>query len=403
MAMEESKFRNRPRWSTPTKFTVSLVALALGVYLLFRFSAVLPPLILALILAYILSPLVNNLQQKTHLPRELAILLAYLIVLGTLTMLGWLIVPPFIEQLSGLGGDIQRLVRGFEIFLGRRLVIAGWQINLETLIEPLRQALQTLIEQVMANTVRILTEALSSIIWVIFIVVVTFYLIKDSQELSHWLEGLVPPLYREDYRLLREEINHIWGAFFRGQLALAGVVMLIFSVVCLGLGLPFPLAMAIFAGVMEFLPSLGHGIWLFVASILAFFIGSTWLPLPNWMFMLLVIGLHLIFEQFDLNYLIPRIIGRSVHLPPLVVILGIVSGALLAGVLGIFLAAPTIASLRVLGRYIYANLFDLDPFPLISSYPLPPPNPRWWKAKKGQFRPSDPSMEENCHEPHVKS
>jgi hypothetical protein len=101
--------------------------------------------------------------------------------------------------------------------------------------------------------------------------------------------------------------------------------------------------------------------------------------------------LHLIFEQFDLNYLIPRIIGRSVHLPPVVVILGIVSGALLAGVLGIFLAAPTIASLRVLGRYIYANLFDLDPFPIASSSPLPPPNPRWWQTGKEQPQPSDSS------------
>lgn len=389
--MTETEFRTRPHWSTPTKFTVSLVLLALGVYLLFRFSAVLPPLILATILAYILSPLVNSLEQRTHLPRGVLILLAYLILLGIFAMLAWLILPPFIEQLGGLGGDIQRLIGRFETFLGRRLVIAGWQINPETLIEPLRQALQSLIEQVVANTVNILTEFLSSIVWIIFIAVVTFYLIKDSQKLNRWLEGLVPPLYREDYHYLREEINQIWGSFFRGQLVLASVVALIFSVVCFGLGLPFPLAMAIFAGMMEFLPSLGHGIWLFVASVLAFFVGSTWLPLPNWVFMLIVIGLHLIFEQFDLNYLIPRIIGRSVHLPPLVVILGIVSGALLAGVLGIFLAAPTIASLRVIGRYIYANLFDLDPFPLTSSSPLPPPNPRWWQQGKRETLPSNSS------------
>jgi hypothetical protein len=61
------------------------------------------------------------------------------------------------------------------------------------------------------------------------------------------------------------------------------------------------------------------------------------------------------------------------------VILGIVSGAVLAGVLGILLAAPTIASARVLGRYLYANLFDLDPFAAASAPPLPPPNPRWWR------------------------
>jgi len=387
--MEERDYLSRPRWSNPTKFAVSLMVLALGVYLLFRFSAVLPPLILAVILAYILSPLVNRLQEALHLPRGAAILIAYLLVLAVLAVLGWLIIPPFIEQLSGLGGGIQRLTLSIETFLGRRLVIGGWQIKAENLIEPLRQALQALVEQVMANTVNLLAGILSSFVWVIFIAVVAFYLIKDGQEFIRWLESLVPPVYRVDVQFLKEEINTIWGAFFRGQLALAGVVTLIFAVISFGLGLPFPLAMAIFAGLMEFLPSLGHGIWLFVASLLAFFVGSTWLPLPNWIFMFLVIGLHLIFEQFDLNYLIPRIIGRSVHLPPVVVILGIVSGALLAGVLGIFLAAPTIASLRVLGRYIYANLFDLDPFPIASSSPLPPPNPRWWQAGKEQPQPSD--------------
>ena len=100
--------------------------------------------------------------------------------------------------------------------------------------------------------------------------------------------------------------------------------------------------------------------------------------------MLIVIGLQLFFQQFDINYLIPRIIGRRVHLPPLVVILGIVSGALLAGVLGVLLAAPTIASARVIGRYIYANLFDQDPFPDSVAPLLPPPNPRWWRKEPGE-------------------
>ena len=193
-----------------------------------------------------------------------------------------------------------------------------------------------------------------------------------------WLEGLVPPSYFIDYIQLRDEVSRIWGAFFRGQVILALVVATIFTIIGFILGLPFALAMGVFAGLMEFLPSLGHGIWLTTAALLALFAGSTSLPIPNWVFMLLIIGLHLVFEQFDLNYLIPRIIGRSVHLPPVVVILGIVGGAASAGVLGILLAAPTIASARVLGRYIYANLFDMDPFPSSVIQTLPPPNPRWW-------------------------
>jgi predicted PurR-regulated permease PerM len=102
-------------------------------------------------------------------------------------------------------------------------------------------------------------------------------------------------------------------------------------------------------------------------------------PGPNWAFAILIVVLHMVFQQFDLNYLIPRIIGRRVHLPPIVVILGIVTGAVLAGILGIPLAAPTIASARVIGRYIYSNLFDLEPFPVEEEQPLLSVNPKWWQ------------------------
>ena len=68
------------------------------------------------------------------------------------------------------------------------------------------------------------------------------------------------------------------------------------------------------------------------------------------------------FAQFDLNFLIPRIIGRQVNLHPMVVIIGIIVGASVGGVLGVALAAPVIASIRVLGRYVYCRLFGLDPF-----------------------------------------
>jgi predicted PurR-regulated permease PerM len=159
------------------------------------------------------------------------------------------------------------------------------------------------------------------------------------------------------------------------------VVTTIISIAGLIIGLPFALAMGVLAGILELVPSIGYIIWLIIASILVFTLGSNWMPIPNWAFTLLVIGLHLVFIQFDLNYLIPRIIGRRVQLPPLVVILGIVVGGVLAGVLGIFLAAPTIASARVIGRYIYANLTDQDPFPVQEDATLPPPDPQWWRKR----------------------
>ncbi len=247
------------------------------------------------------------------------------------------------------------------------------------LVQQLTTSLQGLVEPFIGQTLTLLVDIISSTVWVIFILVVSFYLVKDGPEIRKRLERLPPKEYRADYIRLRDEINIIWSSFFRGQLTLALVVGVLLTIVGIILGLPFALAMGILAGFLEFLPSIGHAIWLTIASILALFVGSTWLPIPNWAFALLVIGLHIVFQQFDLNYLIPRVIGHSVHLPPLVIILGIVAGAVLAGILGIPLAAPTIASARVIGRYIYANLFDLDPFPPRPPAPTPAPRSRWWQ------------------------
>ena len=98
------------------------------------------------------------------------------------------------------------------------------------------------------------------------------------------------------------------------------------------------------------------------AVLIAYFQGSAHLPLSNGWFALLVIGLYVVIQQFENNILVPRIIGRSLNLHPLVVIIGVIGGASLAGIMGIFLAAPILASLRIVGGYVYSKLLDLEPF-----------------------------------------
>ncbi len=377
----------RPSWTTQTKTIVLLLVLGLVIYLLYRFNAVIKPFILALVLAYVLAPVTNWFQERLKIHRGIATLLSYLTLIVMVTAILALLVPPLAEQAANLDLDLQRFVSQAETFLGRQYSLAGWVVDVDMLIQQLDSLVRGVVEPVFGQTLAILIEVISSFVWVIFIAVVTFYLIKDGPALSVWIENTVPPAYRQDYIFIRQELNQIWSAFFRGQLVLVLIVTVIFTVVGLLIGLPFVLPMAILAGFLEFLPSVGHAIWLVIASILAFFAGSSWLPIPNWAFMLLVISLHLFFQQFDLNYLIPRVIGKRMRLPPLVVILGIVAGAVLAGVIGILLAAPTIASARVLGRYVYANLTDEDPFPDSVAATLPPPNPRWWRKEHASATP----------------
>jgi predicted PurR-regulated permease PerM len=378
----------RPVWSPLTKSIVILLIVALVVFFLSRFSVAVAPVVLSVILAYILNPLVTSLQTKLRIPRVAAILIVYLILFLVIGYLITLAVPVLINQIRVISSDLDLLLLQARQLFAEPIQIGDYLvIDEQELLSGITDSLQRSIEGLLEQTLDLAATVIESIVWIVFIVIISIYLIKDSRPLMEWLEKLVPPLYRNDYNHLLKEINAIWGSFFRGQLLLALVVFVIIYVYARIVGLHGAFVMAILAGLMEFLPSVGHGIWLVVALAVGFFGGSTTLPVENWVFTLIILAGHIVFTQFDLNYLIPRIIGRSVKLPPMVVILGIVAGAALAGVLGVVLAAPSIASLRVIGRYVYANLVGIEPFSderIVE--PLPPPQLIWWQHLSSRIR-----------------
>ncbi len=370
---------DRPRWPYATKLTVSLLLLAFTVYLLSRFREIIPPLVIAVILAYILTPIVNVFQRHIHVHRVVAILITYVSIIAIIIGLPVLAFSVLGENFETFQVNPQLLITAVQNAFAKQYTVAGFTLHPSVIASQLLGALQGLLQPVVGQTVNIVKNIITSLIWVVLVFLVSIYLIKDSAKLEEWFTSHVPAMLLPDYQWMINEIDQIWSAFFRGQLLLSAIVAAIFIALGFILGLPFALAMGVLAGILEFFPSIGHGIWLVTAALLAFFLGSTWMPVPNWVFMLIVIGLHLVFEQLDMNYLIPRIVGRRVKLPPLVVILGIAAGAILAGVIGIPLAAPTIASLRIIGRYIFANLFDLEWQPISASQPLPPPKAYWWQ------------------------
>lgn len=375
----------RSSWPYATKLTISLLLVAFFIYLLSRFHEIIAPIIIAIIIAYILNPVVNSFQRWLRIPRGIAILITYIIALVIVIGIPILLISILGENLETLRFNPQKVITAVQSALAQEYTLAGFTIHPSALAGQVLNALQGLLQPVVGQTVTIVRNIITSLIWIVLIFIVSIYLIKDSSKLEEWFTAHLPKNFSRDYVLLRNEINEIWGAFFRGQILLSAIVALIFIAFGFILGLPFALAMGILAGILEFLPSLGHTIWLVTAALLAYFLGSTWIPVPHWAFMLIVIGLDLIFEQFDMNFLIPRIVGRRVHLPTLVVILGIFAGAILAGVLGIPLAAPTIASMRVIGRYIFANLFDMEWKPVSATQPLPPPKTYWWqRTQRGE-------------------
>lgn len=370
----------RPAWSIQTKIIVVVLALLGMGYAIYQFRGVITPFILAVVLAYVLGPLVISLQKRLRLPRGVGILLVYLVLFVLIAAVLALIVPGAIREAGRFASNADSFLNKIHDLVQGKFAIGEFTISGEDIFTQLVSSFKTIVEPLVGTTFDLLKSILSSLTWIVFIVIISIYLILDSEKISAWLERLPPPAERGDFIHLKTEMGSIWQSFFRGQLLLTVVVSTIITIEGMIIGMPYPLYMGILAGLLEFFPSIGHGIWLVIASLVALLAGSTWLPVPNWAFWLILLGCHIVFTQFDLNYLIPRIIGRSVHLSPLVVILGILAGASLAGVLGVVLAAPTIASLRVLARYIYARLLDLDPFaPGDVTEPLPPPNPEWWR------------------------
>jgi predicted PurR-regulated permease PerM len=144
------------------------------------------------------------------------------------------------------------------------------------------------------------------------------------------------------------------------------------------LGVRGAFALGVFAGVMELIPNLGPFLAAVPAVIVALLQGSTTLPVSSWVFALIVIGFYLLVQQFENTFVVPRILGEAVDLHALVVMLGVLIGANVAGIVGALLAAPVIASGREITRYLYLKTLGLPPFPP-EPEPTGPPSPSLWQ------------------------
>jgi predicted PurR-regulated permease PerM len=332
--------------------------------MLYRFRQLLPPLVIAIVLAYVLNPLVAVIVRRTGLSRTLAVVLLYLVLIALLSLLPVLLVPSLMKQLRAVDLNLRQIGEDFEHFLAQPVFLFGYHLEIEEAWRQVIGTLESFISPIATRTVGVLFDAVTSLAWLGFVLVASFYMLKDQPAILRYLQHLLPPRYRTDVRMLAAEINSIWNSFFRGQLILSLVVGFTVGILTAAVGLRNAVALGTLAGLLEVLPNIGPTVAAIPAILTALLQGSTYIPLPPFWFALLVTGLYVLIQQVENNYLVPRIIGRSLNLHPLVVIVAIVAGANLAGVLGALLAAPTLASFRVLVGYTYRKLLDEPPFPV---------------------------------------
>lgn len=379
-----------PTWSRDTKFIVTMIALLVALALVYLARGVIPLLVLAAVLAYIFQPLVGWLERR-RVKRGLAsatavILLVLLVVLAPLLLIPATVsgVRAILEVLSDLPQVFEQTITAF-VTRNPQVSAFGYTIDMATAVNQAEVMLNEAIAEIelpgitdlISYTLQgvrtasgilstaagiasgVATVAFSSLLLLIY----TFFLTKDGVELGGWLDNLLLPQYQPEARELGHRLNLVWKSFFRGQLLLSLTVGVVTFIATSLLGLPGSIVLGILAGVLEVVPNLGPVLAMIPAVLVALIRGSTYLPIENnLVFALIVVLVYVLIQQVENNVLVPRIMGQSLNLHPLLVLVGVVVGAGFAGILGAFLAGPVLASLKILGWYAHAKVNDMDPF-----------------------------------------
>jgi len=364
-----------PRWSMLTKALIALSILAGIAFILLRFQAAVAPLMMAVIVAYLLNPIVLTLIRRFRLPRSAAVFIIFaVLVLILFSLLGG--AGLFLQQqLSGMLSSIEMFLANLpqsireisrQSFTMGPLVFRPTDIDLTIYQDALLNSLR----EGFSRTTDLLTMAASQVAvffaWVAFVIIIAYYLLNDFPTLASGILRVVPPEYHRDAERLMAELGPIWNAFLRGQATLGVVMAIIVGSTMSILGLRYSLAIGLFAGFMEFIPIIGPYSVLVLEILVAIFQPSNWMGLPPDAFAIGIVVAGIAILQIEGNFLSPRIMGGQLRLHPALVIIGAFIGASLAGIPGLLLSSPTVATMRLFGRYIYAKMQDLPPWPALA-------------------------------------
>jgi len=342
--------------------TFLLVAWAVG-----SLQLVLAPFLTALLLAYVLDPVVDALE-RIRLPRAVASGLLLLVV-GALAGLVFVVVlPPAIEGMGDLLGEANQaghalvdLVRPWLSRLPSDRAEALAQEVLPQLGGWLQRVGTTLLQGV-GSVGRGLSAAGQVVSFVVITPVLLFYLLVDIDRMRDGAVALVPRAHRPGVTAFLAELDGLVAAYFRGQVIVSLVVGVLTAVLLVVLEVPHGVAIGIGSGLLNLVPIVGFWLGLLLA-LLATLMGVT----PVWPTLLWVGVGYVAIQQLEGQLLSPRIVGKEVGLPPVAILMGIVIFGSLFGLVGVLVAVPLTAmsrmvATRLVARYRRSAAFgDSDP------------------------------------------
>jgi len=201
-----------------------------------------------------------------------------------------------------------------------------------------------------------------SVLWVLVIIVSVHLLMTEWPNMRDWLIGLAPPAYHNDMRELYARVRRVWMAYLRGQIVLMIVVGVVFTIAWTIMGIPGALVLGVIAGLFTLVPDVGPFLAVILAAGVALLEGSTWIPLPNYLVSLIVIGVYLVLINLKNFLLRPYIMGRSVQMNEALVFIAIMIATILWGIMGALLVVPVLASIIVIFEYLRRRVLGLPPF-----------------------------------------
>jgi predicted PurR-regulated permease PerM len=341
-----------PKQDAPAPGIGRWFALAAFALVLFLARDILPPFVIAGVLAYILSPLVDQLAARSGVSRRLTAFLVFLLIVVALGLVIWLIEARLSAEIRGLraaGPSIVETVVN-RVMGEQTLAFFGQEFTPHELAVRIDLMVRSTVAEWAGNpggAFQTARSALELTLRMLLGLIAFAYLLIDGNRLMGFMMRFVPTDHREHVRIVTAEIHVVLGRFLQGQLLLI-VVMAVVTYVVLewGFHLPYALPIAVATGFLEVIPLLGPVIAGTIAASVGLAHGG-----PTEAALLALT--YLILRQVEDQLIMPYIVGRTVHLHPLVTIFAVITAERIAGVLGMFLAVPVAAAIRVILEYAY--------------------------------------------------
>src|SRR5256714_5886241 len=293
----------------------------------------------AALFAYALAPAVKLLERV--MPRFLAILLVYLVVLGALSALLYLIVSTAIVQVISLSDYVR-----FLLTPGKSGQLTPLEQTLRSIglsqsqIASARDQVAAGIEGFAGSVVPLLTGIVGAILDVILVAVISIYLLAGGSRVSDWLRRNMPDQQQGRMRFLLDTLQRVVGGYIRGQLLLCGLVGVLVGVGMQVIGVPFALLLGVLAFVLEFIPVLGTLVSGTICVLLALTRG--------WVIAVIVLVYFVVVHVLEGDVIGPRIVGKTIGLNPVVSLAALISWAELFGIPAALLASPVAGVLQAL-------------------------------------------------------